>query len=134
MTNILLKKKNSVTSVSHQKAFIFEIVSASIPQLLAKGCMPWGGAGGQNIEHPHTLVSLSSVSFFCQMHFNFIGKVAIQASYAVLRQLLLALSPRLGNRAGLYAFHPFVYLVVLLSVLPSTWCHESATALPGLVI
>ena len=26
--------------------------------------MPWGGAGGQNIEHPHTLVSLSSV-FFC---------------------------------------------------------------------
>ena len=32
--------------------------------------MPWGGAGGQNIEHPHTL--------------------AIQASYAVRQQLLLA--------------------------------------------
>ena len=26
--------------------------------------MPWGGAGGQNIEHPHTQVSLSSVVFF----------------------------------------------------------------------
>ena len=25
--------------------------------------MPWGGAGGQNIEHPHTLVSLSSFFF-----------------------------------------------------------------------
>ena len=25
--------------------------------------MPWGGAGGQNIEHPHTLAILSS--FFC---------------------------------------------------------------------
>ena len=30
--------------------------------------MLWGGAGGQIIEHPHTLVSLSSVLFFCEMH------------------------------------------------------------------
>ena len=27
------------------------------------GCMPWGGAGGQNIEHPLTLVS--KFSNFC---------------------------------------------------------------------
>ena len=26
--------------------------------------MPWGWAGGQNTENPHTLVSLSSVFFF----------------------------------------------------------------------
>ena len=26
--------------------------------------MPWGGVGGQNIEHPHTLVIMSSL-FFC---------------------------------------------------------------------
>ena len=38
-------------------------------------CMPWGGARGQNIDHPHTLVSLSSVVcfFFRQIHFSFIG-------------------------------------------------------------
>ena len=29
--------------------------------------MPWGGAGGQNIEHPHTLVILSSF-LLLQMH------------------------------------------------------------------
>ena len=37
--------------------------------------MPWGGTGGQNIEHPHTLVILSFFFFFFfQMHFSFIGK------------------------------------------------------------
>ena len=40
--------------------------------------MPWGGAGGQNIEHPHTLVILSSfffvLFFLLQMHFSLIGK------------------------------------------------------------
>ena len=36
--------------------------------------MPWGGAAGQNIEHPHTLAILSSFVLF-QMHFSFIGKV-----------------------------------------------------------
>ena len=35
--------------------------------------MSWGGAAGQNIEHPHTLVIFSSL-FFLQMHFNFIAK------------------------------------------------------------
>ena len=25
--------------------------------------MPWGGAGGQTIEHPHSLAILSSISF-----------------------------------------------------------------------
>ena len=37
--------------------------STSIPELLTPGYMPWGGASGQNIEHPHTLAILSS--FFC---------------------------------------------------------------------
>ena len=27
--------------------------------------MPWGGAGGQNIEHPHTLAILSCFCFKC---------------------------------------------------------------------
>ena len=39
--------------------------------------MLWGGAGGQNIEHPHILVILSSFFFYfilLQMHFSFIGK------------------------------------------------------------
>ena len=36
--------------------------------------MPWGGAEGQNIEHPHTPVNLSSFCFLCRMHFNFIVK------------------------------------------------------------
>ena len=27
--------------------------------------MPWGGAGGQNIEHPHTLAILSSFVLLC---------------------------------------------------------------------
>ena len=37
--------------------------------------MPWDGAGGQNIEHPHTLAILSFFFFFfLQMHFSFIGK------------------------------------------------------------
>ena len=26
--------------------------------------MPWGGVGGQNIEHPHTLVGLSLFIYF----------------------------------------------------------------------
>ena len=40
--------------------------SASILQLLTPGYMPWGGAGGQNVEHPHTgtLTILSSFIFF----------------------------------------------------------------------
>ena len=34
-----------------------------------------GGAGGQNIEHPHTLAILSPFFFLLlQMHFRFIGK------------------------------------------------------------
>ena len=41
--------------------------------LLTPGCNPWGGAGVQNIEHPHTLEIFSSF-FFRQMHFSFIGK------------------------------------------------------------
>ena len=41
--------------------------------LLTPGYMPWGGAGGQNIEHPHTLAILSSF-FLLQMHFSFIGQ------------------------------------------------------------
>ena len=48
--------------------------SASIPKLLTPGYMPWGGAGGQNIEHPHSLVILGSFFFLLQMHFSFIGK------------------------------------------------------------
>ena len=47
---------------------------ASIPLLLTSGYMPWGGAAGQNIEHPHTLAILSSL-FLLQMDFSFIGKV-----------------------------------------------------------
>ena len=35
--------------------------------------MPWGGAGGQNIEHPHTPAILSSFSLL-QIHFSVIGK------------------------------------------------------------
>ena len=48
--------------------------SASIPLLLTSVYMPWVGAGGQNIEHPHTLAILSSFVFLLQMHFSFIGK------------------------------------------------------------
>ena len=48
-------------------------VSASFPLLLTPGYMPWGGAGGQNIEHPHTLAILSSFVLL-QVHFSFIGK------------------------------------------------------------
>ena len=33
--------------------------SASILLLLTPGYMPWDGAAGQNIEHPHTLAILS---------------------------------------------------------------------------
>ena len=33
------------------------------------GYMPWVGAGGQNIEYPHTLVILSSYLCVLQMHF-----------------------------------------------------------------
>ena len=45
--------------------------------------MPWSGAGGQNIEHPHTLAIFSYFFLFflfyfffflLQMHFSFIGK------------------------------------------------------------
>ena len=45
--------------------------SASIPELLTPGYMPWGGAGDQNIEH--TLVILSSFFFvlFCFVLFCF---------------------------------------------------------------
>ena len=34
--------------------------SASVPLLLTSGYMPWGGAGGQNLEYPNTLAILSS--------------------------------------------------------------------------
>ena len=38
--------------------------------LLTPGYMIWGRPGGQNTEHPHALVILSSFSFFwLQMHF-----------------------------------------------------------------
>ena len=47
--------------------------SASIPYLLTLGYMPWGGAGDQNIERPHTLAILSGFVLL-QMHFSFIGK------------------------------------------------------------
>ena len=49
--------------------------SASIPQLLTPGYMSWGGAGGQNIEHPHTLAIFFFFFFFflLQMHFSFLG-------------------------------------------------------------
>ena len=33
--------------------------------LLPPGYMTWGGAGGQNIEHPPALAILSSFFFFC---------------------------------------------------------------------
>ena len=84
--------------------------------------MPLGGAGGQNVEHPRTLVSLSSVFFFFVLFlffvlfcflfvcffvvlfcfsffFLFLSNTfelywhgAISASYAVLRQLLLRIT------------------------------------------
>ena len=46
-----------------------------------------GGTGGKNIEYPHTLESLSSV-LFCSRQIHFYCQCAIQASYAVMRQLL----------------------------------------------
>ena len=50
--------------------------------------MPWGDAGGQNIEHPHTLAILSSFVFVSNA-FSFYGQGTVQASYTVLRQLIL---------------------------------------------
>ena len=32
--------------------------------LLTPGCMLWGGAGGQNIEHPHILSGFEFIFFF----------------------------------------------------------------------
>ena len=49
--------------------------------------MPWGWAGGQNIEHHHTPAIFSSF-LLLRMHFSFIGKGTVEASYAVLRQLI----------------------------------------------
>ena len=68
-------------SISHQSvirkhsSFKYKTLggSASILWLLTPGYMPWGGAAGQNIEHPHTLTILSSL-FLLQMHFSFIRK------------------------------------------------------------
>ena len=59
-------------SISHHSvirkhsSFIYKNLegSASIPELLTPGYMPCGRAGGQNVEHPHTLVILSSFSCF----------------------------------------------------------------------
>ena len=50
--------------------------SASIPKLLTPGYMPWGGAAGQNIEHPHTLRVILS-SFFLLRTSNTIVTVMI---------------------------------------------------------
>ena len=37
--------------------------------------MPWGGVGGQNLEHPHTLAILSFFFFFFPSNaFGFFGK------------------------------------------------------------
>ena len=41
---IFLINEMFISQFSHQKAFIFQIESASIQQLLTPGCMPWGGA------------------------------------------------------------------------------------------
>ena len=73
--------------------------------------MPWGGAGGQNIEHPHTLAILSSF-FLLQMHFSFIGKAQF------LRQLLFsfrvvsewyALPPHVVNATTVNQFKDRLY-------------------------
>ena len=69
-------------SISHQSVIRMHLSfkyknlggSASIPQLLTAGYMPWGGAAGPNIEHSHTLAILSSFLLLLQLHFSFIGK------------------------------------------------------------
>ena len=48
--------------------------------------MPWGGAGDENIEHRHTLVSEFSF-FFCQVHFNFIGKMRFCPATSLIQKL-----------------------------------------------
>ena len=51
--------------------------------------MPWGGTGGQNIEHPHTRAILSSFFVVASNAFYFFyWQGTVQASYGVLRQLL----------------------------------------------
>ena len=68
--------------------------SVSIPSLLTPRLMPWGGAGGQNIEHPHTPAILSSF-FFC---FKCI-LVFWQDNSSGKRQLLLARLYKSTDRA-----------------------------------
>ena len=64
--------------------------------------MPWGGAGGQNIEHPHTLVILSSL-FLLQMHLSFIGKAQFK------RATLFCDSSYLSSYLWIY-FYKYLYI------------------------
>ena len=84
-------------SVSHQSAirkhssFKYKNLggSASIPLLLTPGYMPWGGAAGQNIEHPHALAILSSFFFFCFKCILVLLARLSSGELHFLRQLLL---------------------------------------------
>ena len=46
----------------------------AVPSRLTPGYKPWGGAGGQNTEHPHTLVILSSFIYLFFFFFFFCFK------------------------------------------------------------
>ena len=59
--------------------------------------MPWDGARGQNIEHPHTLAILSSFFFLLlQMHFSFIGKAQFRQATLILFREIKNFDPSLS--------------------------------------
>ena len=76
--------------------------------------MPWGGAGGQNVEHPHTLAILSSfiylfilLFFFC---FKCIFVLLARCSSGEIRCSATALIHLYSNKCPLFFSTPSLYM------------------------
>ena len=91
--------------------------SASIPELLTPGYMPWGGAGGQNIEH--TLVILSSFFLFVLFCFKCILVLLVRRSSGELRYSAAAFIISAVDKIDMDVKHQSAYFFFFYLFSPS---------------